>query len=460
MPEIKIDDRHIMKDKTITLKLIVMNFLQYAIWGAYLTSMGRYLANAGLGNKIGLFFSMQGIVSIFMPALVGIVADRFIQAQKVLSGCHILSGLFMLSAWWYASNAADAVQFGPLFTLYSLAVAFYMPTIALSNSVAYAGLEGAGKDIVKAFPPIRVFGTVGFICSMITVDLLGFQNTPSQFMMSGILGLLLGLYAITMLPAVPVKKIQSASFAEASGLKAFTLFKNGQMAIFFIFSMLLGAALQITNGFANPFLGSFGADASLAGTFGVKHSNILISLSQMSETLCILLIPFAMKRFGIKKVMLIAMFAWVFRFGFFGVGNPAFPGVIWFVLSMIVYGVAFDFFNISGSLYVNRKTTDDIRSSAQGLFMLMTNGLGATIGTLAAQKVVNLFTHFEEVEIGGQMIGITAGNTPSSWPAVWFIFAGYALIVGILFAILFKDPGKDTVDMDPDFNPEAENPAA
>lgn len=447
-----------MKNQRISLRLIMMNFLQYAVWGAYLTSMGSYLANAGLGSRIGLFFSMQGIVSIFMPALVGIVADKFIPAQKVLSGCHFLAALFMLAAGSYGVTAGGSVQFGLLFTLYSLSVAFYMPTIALSNSVAYAGLEGAGKDTIKAFPPIRVFGTIGFICSMIAVDLAGLQHTPWQFMVSGSLGIVLGLYALT-LPNVPVKKVQAQSFMEASGLKAFTLFRNPQMAIFFIFSMLLGSALQITNGFANPFLTQFGANPDYAGTFGVNHANILISLSQCSETLCILLIPFFMKKFGIKKVMLTAMFAWVFRFGFFGIGDPAFPGVVWFILSMIVYGVAFDFFNISGSLYVNRKTTEDIRSSAQGLFMLMTNGLGATIGTLAAQGVVNRFTHFAEVTINGAAQGVTVGNHPDSWSHVWFIFAGYALVVAILFLILFRDPGRDDPSMAPDFSPRAEDPA-
>ena len=438
-----------MKTQNITLRLILMNFLQYAVWGAYLTSMGSYLAGAGLGGKIGLFFSMQGIVSIFMPALVGIIADRFIPAQKVLSGCHFIAALFMIAAGWYGLSAGSNVQFGPLFTLYAISVAFYMPTIALSNSVAYAALEGAGKDTVKTFPPIRVFGTVGFICSMIAVDLLKFQHTPYQFCVSGGLGILLALYALT-LPNVPVKKVQAQSFMEATGLKAFTLFRNQQMAIFFIFSMLLGAALQITNGFANPYISQFVTDPQYQHTFGVEHANILISLSQMSETLCILLIPFFMKRFGIKKVMLIAMFAWVFRFGFFGIGNPGFPGVIWFILSMLVYGVAFDFFNISGSLYVNRKTTDDIRSSAQGLFMLMTNGLGATIGSLAAQAVVNAFTH--PAEVGGRFY------TVGDWDTVWFIFAAYALVVGIVFLLIFKDPGKDEVAMDPDFNPKAEDP--
>ena len=415
----------------ITLRLIVMNFLEFAAWGAYLTSLGRFLGRCDMGPQIKWFYAMQGIVSIFMPALMGIIADRKMQAQKVLSLCHGICGVFMAAAGIYCIRAGAAMQFTPLFILYSVSVAFFMPTIALSNSVAYNALESAGKDPVNDYPPIRVFGTVGFIVSMLATNFLKFgglamQDTSAQLVSSGILSLVLCLYALTM-PACPTRKGEDVSVAESLGLKAFTLFKDRQFAIFFIFSMLLGACLQITNGYANLFLGSFSSDPSLADTFAVKNSNALISLSQISETLCILLIPFFMKKFGIKKVMLIAMFAWVFRFGFFGLGSPSMPGVLLFVLSCIVYGVAFDFFNISGSLYVNENAGKDIRSSAQGLFMLMTNGLGATIGTLAAGKVMEKLDCFAN---------------PSNWQTAWYIFAAYAFVVGVAFAILFKDTRK------------------
>lgn len=420
-----------MKNNGISIRLIIMNFLQYAIWGAYLTSMGSYLVNIGLGAKIGIFYAMQGIVSIFMPAIIGIIADKYIQAQKVLGLCHGIAGLAMIAAGYYGLVAGDSVNFATLFSLYSISVAFYMPTIALSNSVAYSGLEKFGMDTVKDFPPIRVFGTVGFICSMLFVNFMSidgvqFQLSYNQFFTSGVIGLVLAAYAFT-LPACPVAKGgESKSVAEAFGLKAFALFKKKDMAIFFIFSMLLGVSLQITNGFANPFITHFKEIPEYANAWGAQNANALISLSQLSETLCILLIPFAMKFFGIKKVMLIAMFAWVFRFGLFGVGNPG-SGVWMFVLSCLVYGVAFDFFNISGSLYVNMKTDEKIRSSAQGMFMLMTNGIGATIGTLGAQEIVNKFVY---------------NAAEPSWSTAWYIFAAYALVVGVLFMILFKDPKK------------------
>ena len=433
-----------MKIKPVTLKLVLMNFLEFAVWGAYLTSLGRYLGNIGLGAQIKWFFAMQGIVSIFMPTLMGIVADKKIQAQKVLSLCHGLAGLFMGGAGLYCMGAGSAVEFAPLFVLYSLSVAFFMPTIALVNSVAYNALTREGMDPVKDFPPIRVFGTVGFICSMLVTNFLhisgvAMQDSYTQLISSGVLSLVLCGYALSM-PECPVNRSEGkTSLAEAFGLKAFALFKDGPFAIFFIFSMLLGASLQITNGYANTFLGSFKdvTDANgvkiFADAFAVKNSNALIAISQASETLCILLIPFFMKRFGIKKVMLISMFAWVLRFGLFGLGDPAMPGVLLFVLSCIVYGMAFDFFNISGSLYVEQNAPRDIRSSAQGLFMMMTNGFGATIGTLAAGAVVDAFHVVDP-----------ANPQMQNWPSVWYVFAGYALVVAILFWILFKDPQRKT----------------
>lgn len=411
------------------VKLTVLNFMEFAVWGAYLTSMGTYLARVGMAGQIGWFYSVQGFVSLFMPALMGIVADRWMEAQRLLSLSHLLAGIFMLAASVYGYQAGDAVQFAPLFTLYTLSVAFFMPTIALSNSVAYSALDQAGLDTVKAFPPIRVFGTVGFIISMWIVDLGGMQSTPLQFGWSGLLSIVMAAYAITM-PHCPVSTGSRKSLSDALGLKAFALFRNYRMALFFIFSMFLGVCLQITNGFANPFITSFQNIDAFKDTFGVQHANILISLSQMSETLCILLIPFFLKRFGIKRVMLLAMLAWVLRYLFFAVGDPG-SGVVWFVLSMIVYGVAFDFFNISGSLFVDKETSLDIRNSAQGLFMMMTNGLGASIGTLSAQMVIDRYVN----SLGANADPMTVWH---GWNTCWYIFAGYALVVAVAFAIMFR----------------------
>lgn len=410
-------------------RLIGMSFLQFAVWGAYLISMGTYLFSAGMGDKIGYFYAMQGVVAIFMPALMGIVADRWIPAQKLLAGCHLLSALFKAGMGYVALSSTGMVadEYPTLLLLYALSVAFFMPTLALSNSVSYTALESVKLDPVKSFPPIRVFGTIGFICSMIATDILGFQASFNQFFLSAALGLIASGYALTLPPCPVSKRQESKSLIEALGLNAFSLFKQRKIALFFIFSVLLGVALQITNGFANPFINSFASLPEYAETFGVKHANVLISLSQLSETMCLLLIPFALKRFGIKQVMLIAMVCWVLRFGLFGLGNPG-DGVWMFILSMLVYGVAFDFFNISGSLFVNQETDISIRSSAQGLFMMMTSGFGATIGTILAQQVVNHYVDFTSPmpQIDG-------------WSQAWMVFAGYMLVVTLLFALIFKD---------------------
>lgn len=430
----------------IKIRLIILSFLQFAVWGAYLTSMGNYLGSIGLGQQIGLFYAMQGFVSILMPAIMGIIADRWIPAQKLLGISHLIAAIFLGAAGYYGMQHSDSTDFTTLFSLYSLSVMFYMPTIALSNSVAYSVLINNNFDTIKTFPPIRTFGTIGFIVAMLFVNFAGFengnftlnfsnsqgfvsfQNTYAQFFVSAFLGIVLSAYSFT-LPHCPTNKSdEKQTLSDALGLKAFALFKDKKMAIFFVFSMLLGISLQITNGYANPFITSFKDIPQYADSWGANNANALISLSQVSETLCILLIPFCLKRFGIKKVMLMAMFSWFLRFGLFAVGDPG-SGVWMFILSMIVYGVAFDFFNVSGSLFVDQETDDNIRSSAQGVFMMMTNGLGSTIGMLVAGEIVNYYQIFSDIAPVTKMNG---------WYSAWTIFAYYSLVVGILFMLVFK----------------------
>lgn len=420
-----------MQNSNIKTRLIILSFLQFAVWGAYLTSMGRYLGLYGLGDYIGWFYSVQGIVSIFMPAIIGIIADRWVPAQRMLAFCHAVAAIFMGITGYVGMTKGSALTFNDLFWTYTISVAFYMPTLALSNSVSYTVLTKSGLDTVKAFPPIRVFGTVGFIVSMLFVDFTGFQTNCNQFFVSAVWGALIALYSLS-LPSCPVNKGgEKKTFAAAFGLDAFRLFGQKRMAMFFIFSMLLGAALQVSNGYANTFIGSFEYYDMFENSFAVKHTNMLISLSQMSETLCILLIPLFLKKFGIKWVMFIAMLAWMFRFGFFAVGDPGMPGALFFVMSMVVYGVAFDFFNISGSLFVDKEVPESQRSSAQGLFMLMTNGLGASIGVVVAGAVVERLT-YTAMENG-------KFYTIGDWSTAWYIFAGYALVIAVLFALVFKD---------------------
>lgn len=400
-----------------------MNFLEFFVWGSWLISLGGYMFTfpgdlCERGGLVGATYGTMGIASLFMPTIIGIIADRFMNAEKVLGICHLLGAAIL----YWASTIKDVNLFYPVMLLNSC---FFMPTIALNNTVSYSILTQKNFDVQKIFPPIRVWGTVGFIVAMWGVDLLGWTKSSNQFLFAATAGVVMGIYSLSMPACKPARATKGSSFAEMLGLDAFVLFKQPKMAIFFLFAMLLGAALQITNAFGQPFLNDF--SSAYKGTFAVDHPSLLISLSQVSETLFILAIPFFLKRFGIKRVMLISMLAWVLRFGLFGIGNPA-QGLIFLVLSMIVYGMAFDFFNISGSLFVEREADKRVRASAQGLFMLMTNGLGAIIGGWAAGKVVDHFT----TNISGACSGV------KDWSSIWFTFAAYALVLAIIFPFAFK----------------------
>lgn len=399
---------------SIKFRLVVMNFLEFFVWGAWLISLGAYLFNTlgFTGAQVGSIYGTMGIASLFMPALLGIVADRWLNAERVLGICHLVGAGLLL----WASTVTD---YHTLYLIMLLNSMFFMPTIALNNTVSYIVLEGKGFNIVKDFPPIRFWGTVGFICAMWMVDIAGWTKSPLQLYISAGAGIILGLYAFTMPKCPPATSTEKKNFVSSLGLDAFVLFRRNKMIIFFLFAMFLGAALQITNAYGSAFLDDF--KLTFPDSFGVKHPVILISISQISETLFILSIPFFLQKFGIKTVMLMSIFAWVFRFGLFAIGDPG-PGLYLLVLSMIVYGMAFDFFNISGSLFVEKEADIKIRASAQGLFMLMTNGVGAWLGTWISGKVVDYFT----------------SNGVKDWTSIWYSFAGYALVLGLIFPLVFR----------------------
>lgn len=406
----------------IKLKLIAMNFLQFFVWGAWLISMGRYMGNVMQydGQEVGGLFATAGFAAIITPALTGIIADRWVGAERLLSFCHLLTGACLIAVGFLPVGTPFATTWLVIFGVNL----FFMPTLSLSNTVAYHALGTVQADIVKDFPPIRVWGTIGFIVAMWLVNLFKWMDSPMQFNLGAFAAIALAIYAWT-LPAVPhgVKKTQEGrrSLLSILGLDALVLFKNRQMAVFFTFCVLLGAALQVTNAYGNMYLDHFKGVAEYADSFAVKYPNILLSLSQISETLFILAIPFFLKRFGIKGVMTMSFAAWFLRFGLFGIGDPGMPGIIALVLSMVVYGMAFDFFNISGSMFVDQSVSPSMRASAQGLFLLMTNGLGVVIGSLGAGWVVEHFTIAKVTD----------------WTTVWYIFAGYALVTGVLFWLLF-----------------------
>lgn len=403
---------------SIKNRLIIMNFLQYFIWGAWLITVGVYWFQnkAWSGSDFGIIFSTMGIASLFMPAIAGIIADRYLNAEKLYGILHILGGLTLLTV--PAINNPD-----DFFWIILLAMIFYMPTIALGNSISYSVLKNHHFDVVKDFPPIRVWGTIGFIAAMWITNLTGNKDSANQFYIAGGFAILLGIYSFTLPKCPPEGKTsKNKTVSEMFGLEAFKLFKDYKMALFFLFSMALGAALQLTNAYGDVFLDDFKHIAEYKDSIVVKYSTLIMSISQISETLFILAIPYFLNRFGIKKVMLISMIAWVLRFGLFAFGDPG-SGLWMIILSGIIYGMAFDFFNISGSLFVETSTSSKIRSSAQGLFMMMTNGFGAILGSVSSGIIIDKFFTTAEGK---------------DWQSIWITFALYSLVIAILFAILFK----------------------
>lgn len=435
----------------IRFRLTVVNFLQFFVWGAWLITISVYwFGNKQWGGKeFGAVFSTLAIASIIMPPIVGIIADKWLNAEKLYGLLHICYGATLL----FFSKVNNPNDF---FWIMLLAMLFYMPTISLSNSISYTILKDRNYDVVKTYPPIRVWGTIGFIVAMWVTNLSGNKASINQFVIAGVAAILFGVYSFTLPKCPPKNSNANAGMIDVLGLRAFKLFAEYKMLLFFLFSMCLGAALQLTNMYGDVYISEFGNverfkiiienfDKNFLpkieltkGVFSkiglildnwseiypaliIKYSTIIMSISQISETIFIVTIPFFLKRFGIKNVMLFSMIAWVLRFGLFAYGNPA-EGLWMIILSCIVYGMAFDFFNISGSLFVETTTDTAIRSSSQGLFMMMTNGVGAFVGSTVSGFIVDAYTT----------------NGVRNWQPIWLIFAGYALVVALLFILLFK----------------------
>jgi NHS family xanthosine MFS transporter len=403
----------------IKFRLILMNFMQFFIWGAWLLTIGAYWFQNKhwSGAQFGAIFSTMGISAIFMPALIGIISDRFVNAEKLYGILHIL-GAVVLFCLPLVTNPTT------FFWVMLLNMACYMPTLSLSITVAYSALKNSGIDIVKTYPPIRIWGTIGFIVALWVVSLTHNETTPNQFYIASAVALVLGIFSFTLPKCPPLlNKTSNKSFVNLLGLNAFALFKTPKFAIFFAFSLLLGAALQLTNAYGDTYIHDFKNIAAYKDSIAVKYPAIIMSISQISETLFILAIPFFLRKFGIKYVMLFSMLAWVLRFGLFAFGNPA-EGLWMIILSCIVYGMAFDFFNISGSLFVETQTTPEIRGSAQGLFMMMVNGFGALFGSFASGVIIDKF--------------FTMSDQSKDWHGIWLSFAAYALVIAVIFPFVFR----------------------
>lgn len=400
----------------ITTRLKMMSFMQYFIWGSWLVTLGSYMINTlhFTGSDVGMVYSSKGLAAIVMPSLVGIIADKWLRADRAYMICHLICA----AALCYAAHINEPVL---MFWVMLINAMAFMPTIALSNTISYSCLEQGGLDTVTHFPPVRVYGTVGFIVAMWTISLMGVELSNVQLYIAAGSSLVLALYSMT-LPKIPVVQNKtSATLISKLGLDAFILFKQPRMAVFFLFAMLLGAVLQITNTFGSPFLHDFARNPEFSDSFIVRYPSILLSVSQMSEVFFILTIPYFLKRFGIKTVMMMSMIAWMLRFGLFAFGDPSGTGFALLMLSMIVYGCAFDFFNISGSVFVEQEVSSDIRASAQGLFMTMVNGVGAYLGAILSGMAVDFFS----------VDGV------KDWQTIWLVFASYALMLAVIFWFSF-----------------------
>ncbi len=409
----------------IKQRLILLNFLQFFIWGSWLLTIGAYWFQTKhwSGTEFGAIFSTMGIASLFMPAIAGIIADRWVNAEKLYGIFHIMGGIVLFMVPRVNNPSA-------MFWIMLLNMVLYMPTISIAITIAYSVLKSRGKDIITEYPPIRVWGTIGFIVSLWTISISHLEISGAQFYVASAASFFLGFYSFTLPKCPPLGKTQSKSFISALGLKAFVLFKSTKMAIFFLFAMLLGAALQLTNAYGDTFLHDFSNIPAFKNLVAVKYPAIIMSISQISETLFILTIPFFMRKFGIKKVMIFSMVAWVLRFGLFAYGNPG-DGLWMIIASCIIYGMAFDFFNISGSLYVETQSEPGIRASAQGLFMMMCNGVGAFLGSRISGIVIDNY--------------FTLDNGHFDWKGIWLTFATYSLIVAVMFVLFFRhthDPEK------------------
>lgn len=403
----------------IKFRLTVLNFLELFVFGAWLISLGGYLGGQlhFEGIQIGKIFTTLGIASLVMPGIIGIIADKYINAQKLLGILHIIGAGFMFFL-------AQTQDFDTFFWMMLGYLTVYMPTLGLANTVSYGILVSNNFDVIKVFPKIRVWGTIGFIVAEVAVGTLGWAQNNMQFYFAMVISLIMGIYSFT-LPNVPLSKSENKTLIERLGLDAFALFKEYKMAVFFIFATLLGVVLQISNAWASEFLRSF--TANYPDSFVVTNSNTFIALSQVSETLFILTIPFFLKRYGIKTVMILSMLAWFLRFGLFGIGSPEGIGIGYLIMSMVVYGAAFDFFNISGSLFIETETDSKYRGSAQGLFVLLTNGVGAMLGGIGSGYIVQKYSVYEGVELVSR-----------DWFSIWLVFAAYALLLAFLFMVVFK----------------------
>ncbi|MGJ3355763.1 MFS transporter [Providencia sp. Je.9.19] len=397
-------------------RLKVVSFLQYFIWGSWLVTLASYLFNTlqFKGSDIGLVFSSLGLASLFAPVVIGMVADKINNRKLVFITLHLLSAVTLILVAYSTSVTM-------LFLVLLLNLMFYMPSISMCNSILFELLEQQKLESNKYFPKIRVFGTVGFIAAMWTISLLKLETSHYQLFIASGASVVLAIFSLTL----PAAKAIDKSEKEAVTTSNFNMknilfvFQKHNVVVFLFFAMLLGSVLQITNTLGVPFLQDLAKNPEAEGSLFASFPTIFLSISQFSEVCFILVLPFLLKKIKIETILLFSMLAWILRFGLFAYGDFSTIGTFVLLLSMIVYGCAFDFFNISGSLFLDKEIPLQYRSTAQGIFTTFVNGFGTYLGAM----------------LSGWVLDLNTVNGVVDWHMFWIVFACYTGSFTILYSI-------------------------
>ena len=403
----------------ITLRLSLMMFLQFFIWGGWFVTLGTYLSNtlSANGGQIGMAFSTQSWGAIIAPFIVGLIADRFFNAEKILGLLHIVGAVLMYCMY----QANDFASFYPYVLAYMIA---YMPTLALVNSVSF----GQMVDPSKEFGKVRVWGTIGWIVAGLMISYVFSWDSAQSiadgmlkntFLLCSVASLMLGVFSFTLPNTPPQSSGKAVTIRDILGLDALALLKDKNFFVFFLSSVLICIPLAFYYQNANPFLTEI----------GVENATGKMTLGQVSEVLFMLALPVFLNRFGIKATLVIGMAAWVGRYALFAFGN-ADEGLFMLIVGIALHGICYDFFFVSGQIYTNAKAGENVKSAAQGLITLATYGVGMLVGFAVAGSITDTYT----METGAH-----------GWQQVWLFPAGFAAVVLVLFAILFR---KEKVNAD------------
>ena len=394
----------------VRLRLSIMMFLEYFVWGAWYVTLGTWLGSVGFsGEQIGLTYGTTALAAMISPFFVGMFADRFFATQRLLAALHLLGGAAIM-------YAATRTSFWSIYSAILVHTLFYMPTLALTNSLSFRQMKDPGRE----FPPVRVLGTIGWIVAGLVVGTLGVEATSRPLQLAAVGALVLSVFCL-VLPHTPPQKGGRATARDVLGLDALRLLKDRSFAVFVLGSFLVCIPLQFYYAFANPFLNAIGV-ANAAGK---------MTLGQMSELVFMLLMPWFFKRLGVKKMLLVGMAAWVARYILFAYGNN--ETLVWMLYGgILLHGICYDFFFVTGQIYVDQKAPGNMRAAAQGFITFVTYGVGMLIGSWLSGRVVDGYA-------------IRGGAIAHDWQGIWLVPAAMAAVVLALFAVFFRANGKEAV---------------